>query len=283
MNMVIFYFSGTGNTWWAASRLQKELESLGNAVEMYSLENPEMRDTGFAAGKIAAADRVIIGYPVYGSDLPENMKTFVANLPEVTDGKGFSAFCTQAKFSGDANVFFKPEMEAKGYKFRQSFQLDITTNFNVAMFPFSFSRPARGKKLEKIKAKAAAKIKKMAGFIAEDREYFEGYRFYQQLLGKLQRSMFRKNEKKLPDKFQFLPGRCKKCGRCASECPAANLDFESGDPPKLTWGDHCMLCFRCYNFCPGLAINFGGKVTNPEKYRRFKGPVENLKIADIRK
>ncbi len=283
MNAVIFYFSGTGNTWWVSTQLKQELENRDYTVEMYSLENPEMRTGEFSAAKIAGADHVIISYPVYGSDLPENMKNFVAKLPEATDGKKFSAFCTQAAFSGDGNIFFKPEVEAKGYNFRQSFQVNMTTNFNVAMLPFSLSKPARGKKLEKIKTKALAKIQKIAGMIASDKEYFEGRRFYQVILGKIQRAMFRKQEKKLPNKFQFLPDRCIKCGICAKECPAENLTFEYGDTPKLTWSDKCILCFRCYNFCPGLAINFGGKVKNPEKYRRFKGPVKHMKISDIRK
>ena len=39
MNTVIFYFSGTGNTWWCATKLKRELEHLGTNVEIYSLEN----------------------------------------------------------------------------------------------------------------------------------------------------------------------------------------------------------------------------------------------------
>jgi len=282
MRVILFYFSGTGNTWWVSSQLKKELESLGNTVEMYSLENPALKDKGLIAQKIKEADHVIVGYPIYGSDLPAIMKDFVDDLPSVSGGKGFSAFCTQAAFSGDGSVFFKGDMEKKGYNFLQSFQINMTTNFNVAMLPFSLSKPAAGKKLEKIKVKASKKIKEMAKKIAENKEHIEGRRFYQVLMGRFQRSYFRQSAQKLTKLFQFAKERCVKCGLCARTCPTENivLDLENLD---LRRKDKCILCFRCYNFCPNCAINYGKRVKDVEKCKRYKGPIENLKVADISK
>jgi len=282
MNIVLFYFSGTGNTWWASLELKKALEELGNRVEVYSLENPLMLEKEFVLQKINEAGQIIIGYPVYGSDLPANMKEFVYNLPDVSDHKKFSAFCTQAAFSGDGSVFFKSDIEKKGYKFLQSFQINLTTNFNVAMLPFSLSKPAEGKKLVKIKYKATMKIKKIAAKIAVSEMYIEGKRFYQVLLGGLQRYVFRRSEKKMPKGFKFSKERCTKCKLCVRTCPTNNLSFDA-DTLDLIRGDNCLLCFRCYNFCPTLAINFGKKIKNPENYKRYKGPVEKLNISEIRK
>ncbi len=258
MNIIIVYFSGTGNTWWAADKLKQELENSDQQVEMFSLENPQLRDQDFLKGKIAAADHVIIGYPVYGSDQPRNMQEFVANLPEGGGTKRFSAFCTQASFSGDANVFFKAEVEAKGYKFRQSFQLNITTNFNVAMFPFSLTTPASGSKLEKILQKAGEKIARMASYITKDHENIEGEGLFQRIAGGFQRNLFRKKGPEFVKKFQFFADRCSKCNICVNNCPTGNITLET-NTPTLHWGDNCLLCFRCYNFCPTKAINFGGK------------------------
>ena len=71
----------------------------------------------------------------------------------------------------------KKQLKHKGYKFLQSVQINMTTNFNVAMLPFSLSKPASGKKLEKKKAKALKKIKKLAIKINEEKSYIEGRRF----------------------------------------------------------------------------------------------------------
>lgn len=279
MKVVIFYFSGTGNTWWASSVLKSELENLDGTVDMYSLENPLLKNEGFIVQEIEKADHVIVGYPIYGSDLPANMNDFIYALPKVSGDKKFSAFCTQAGFSGDGCIFFRKVVEEKGYKFLQSFQIDLTTNFHVAMLPFSLFKPAEGKKLEKIKAKASAKIKKVAGKIAENVEYIEGKRFYQILMGGLQRSFFRRGKKKLPAKFKFSKERCIKCKLCVSTCPTENLVLELEDL-DLKRKNNCLLCFRCYNFCPSLAINYGGETKSPEKYKRYMGPVK-LKISDI--
>ena len=192
-------------------------------------------------------------------------------------------FATQASFSGDGKYlkFQKRLIEEKGYRFMQSFQVNMTTNFNVAMLPFSLSRPAEGNKLEKIKSKASNKIRQIAEKISNKEESLEGNRFYQVLLGGFQRSFFRRSEKKLLNKFKFSENRCMKCKLCVMTCPTGNLSLDT-DALDLKRGENCLLCFRCYNFCPGLAINYGKKIDNPEKYKRFTGPVKNLKISDIR-
>lgn len=263
--------------------LKTELENSGATVEMYSLENNSLKEEGFVTGKIEKADHVIIGFPVYGSDLPGNMRDFVENLPLVSGRKKFSVLCTQAAFSGDANVYFQKTVEEKGYEFSQSFQINFTTNFNVAMLPFSFSKPASGKKLEKKKNKVIKKIKEMSRRITSDERYIEGKRFYQILLGKLQRTMFRRSEKKLPENFKFFKDRCVKCKICVNNCPTGCLTLEEEPELNLSRKGNCFLCFRCYNFCPENAINFGKRIGNPDKYIRYKGPVDNLKISDIKK
>lgn len=282
MKIILFYFSGTGNTWWTSSQLKMELENLGHTIEMYSLENPIMEEEGFVFQKIKEADHIIIGYPIYGSDLPANMKEFVNNLPDVSDSKGFSAFCTQASFSGNACIYFKQKIEEKGYRFQQSFQINLTTNFHVPILPFCFFRPAEGTKLERIKSKASKKIKMIAGKISKDEKYIEGTIFYQVVLGGLQRSFFRRHEKTLPLKFNFTKGRCVKCKLCVKTCPRDNIILET-ENLDLKRKDNCLLCFRCYNFCPGLAINFGKNIMNPEKYKRYLGPIARLQVSDIRK
>jgi ferredoxin/menaquinone-dependent protoporphyrinogen IX oxidase len=268
LKIVIFYFSGTGNTWWASTELKKELEHLNNSVEMYSLENPDLLKEGLTAQKIEEAEHIIIGYPVYGSDMPKNMRTFVHKLPKVVNSKKFSSFCTQAGFSGDANIYYKKEITAKGYVFRQSIQINLTTNFNVDMLPFSLSKPAKGKKLEKKKKKASKKIKFFAKRVYKNEEQIEGKKVYLKLLGHLQRHFFNKNEDKFSKYFKFFKDRCISCNLCIKNCPTENWYFDESN--NLKSHGKCILCFRCYNFCPKHAITFGKNVKNPDKCVRFK-------------
>lgn len=281
MRTVLFFFSGTGNTWWVCSRLKEELEALGNSAEMYSIEDPALEEEGFISGKVKRADRIIVGYPVYGSDMPDNIRNLIRTLPVVSDGKKFGAFCTQAAFSGDGSVFLKKDIQNKGYNFSHAFRINMTTNFNVAVVPFLFFKPAGGKKLEKIKAKASTKIKRMAEKIDKGREYLEGRRIYQTLPGSIQRSLFRRSRQKLTGLFKFDRDRCVKCRLCAETCPTGNIIF---DPEKteLKRGEKCILCFRCYNFCPSLAINYGSSVRGSLKCKRYKGPAESFTLEQLR-
>jgi NAD-dependent dihydropyrimidine dehydrogenase PreA subunit len=283
VNIIIYYFSGTGNTWWASLKLKEELEKHENTVEMYSLENNLLKEKDFTRQKIENIDHIIIGFPIYGSDLPENMEKFIYDLPNVSDKKKITTFCTQSRFSGNGNIFFKKNIENKGYTLLQSFQLNLTTNFHVAMFPFSLFKPAKNYKLERKKNNVDKKIKKIVHYIQENKKYIEGKKIYQVLLGNLQRCIFKRNKKKLSKKFIFSHDRCIKCKLCVQNCPTKNLILKETAKLILKRKKTCLLCFRCYNFCPTRAINFGKENKNPYKYKRYTGPIENLDICSIKK
>ena len=60
--IIIYYFSGTGNTWWIATTLQSQLKD--HAVDCYSIETLAIEDL---TNQAALADHIILGFPVYGS------------------------------------------------------------------------------------------------------------------------------------------------------------------------------------------------------------------------
>lgn len=37
--------------------------------------------------------------------------------------------------------------------------------------------------------------------------------------------------------------------------------------------DHCMMCMRCYSFCPQQAVQSTPRTMNLERYRRYQGPL----------
>ena len=280
--IILFYFSGTGNTWWCAEKLKVELESLDSSVEMYSLENPILEENNFVENKIKESFQIVIGYPTYGSDMPLNVREFVKNLPIVEDQKKIAFFCTQAGYTGDGNVYFMKDVEAKGYNFLQSIQITLTTNFNVNIPPFNFSKPAAGKKLERKKTKALKKIKMLAECIQEGKRKIVGTQFYY-WPGKIQRYFFNKGEKSFPKYFIFNKEKCVNCQLCVKNCPTENLFFDETGELNWTKNEKCIACVRCYNFCPKDAIFIGKKLKSDDKWVRFKGPLSKLNISDIKK
>lgn len=49
---------------------------------------------------------------------------------------------------------------------------------------------------------------------------------------------------------------CSHCGVCESICPKDNIHLVQGKP---AFGDDCLSCFSCIQWCTESAISFGGK------------------------
>lgn len=48
--------------------------------------------------------------------------------------------------------------------------------------------------------------------------------------------------------------KCISCGKCAATCPAANISLTDGHPK---WSKICFSCTACYHVCPRRAIDYG--------------------------
>lgn len=93
----IFYFSGTGNTWWVSNQLAAQLREQGIETSVFSIEKVPYDQ---ADRLIDSRDIVGFGYPVYGSDVPYIMRQYLLQLSP-GDNKLAFVFCTQWMFSGD--------------------------------------------------------------------------------------------------------------------------------------------------------------------------------------
>ncbi len=125
MDICIFYFSGTGNTWWASNKLSEELANKGRTVEVHSIE---LLTTEKTAELIEDAETIIFGYPIYGSCIPQPMKAFVDSLPKPSKNKNTGIFCTQMEFSGDGAWYYHKNLENKGYKINWTYHFTMPSN-----------------------------------------------------------------------------------------------------------------------------------------------------------
>jgi len=270
INIPIFFFSGTGNTWWVAQHLAKELSKQKFQAATYSIEQVSQDQVNHL---VHQGDMIAIGYPIYGSDAPLNIQSFITALPKQDRTKPMLVFVTQAVWSGDGAYFIRPEVEAKGYQIRwavhfnmpNNISLDLGLVFNV-LLSLLRAKPANARK----------RIKKLATRVSEGRDWIMGRSpFFS--LGWMQRIPVRKAF----DKFQsgvleVNPDRCNRCERCVRLCPVDNIQMVDGLPRHK---DHCILCLRCFNYCPPLAIEAYGKPFNPDWYGEepYQGPDPEFK------
>lgn len=245
---VIFYFSGTGNTWWVADRIKKQLDANNVNADTVSIESIDVKKADWW---IKTADLVFFGWPIYGSDMPEPIKNFVDNLLPIEKGKHIHTFCTQMAFSGDGACFYRKHFESKGLIIDSAKHFVMPSNISVWRGPLG--APGNKERIAKIMARCEKKVERYIGSLLIGKYRITGK--YSYPLGILQRAPYRLMYKGLRSHVGVNKERCQKCGLCASLCPSENITM-SGFPE---FKGKCSLCLRCYSFCPESAITYRGR------------------------
>ncbi len=79
MKIAIFYFSGTGNTWWVTEKIRTKLIEKENQVDVYSIERNDLEWNILIPNILKSKDLIGIGYPLYSSNIPGIMKSWIKN------------------------------------------------------------------------------------------------------------------------------------------------------------------------------------------------------------
>lgn len=249
--LVTLYFSGTGNTKYAAKKMSEKLEH--STREIYSIE--EKIDF---ADIIREADDVMIAYPIYGGDMPMIMRRFLLRYKHYFNGKNIIALSTQAGFSGDGGAQAIRYLKDAGAFNKASVHVNMPTNVDFMGFKVS-----NGEALQKKVKRADRRIANAAKRINGGCRQRTGQGFFPFVSGYfLQRIFFEKIEGKLRKKVKIDAEKCVHCGKCVDICPMSN--FTRGFDGMTAEGD-CTLCFRCVHSCPRQAITIFGKIS--EQYK----------------
>jgi len=234
---VILFFSGTGNTWWVADRIKKQLDQRGINADTVSVDTltPAKADWW-----IRTADLVLLGWPVYGSDMPEPMKQFVDALPVVEKGKHIHVFCTQMIFSGDGAWHYHRHFEDKGLIIDSAEHFFMPSNLSGNKSEAHYHRVMEccGRRVDRY-------VERLMMSHSRIRGKHSGW------MGILQRGPYRWFYGRMQRLIRIDADKCTGCGLCVKLCPVENIKLEGNAQPL----DHCALCMRCAAFCPARAIS----------------------------
>ena len=247
---MIFYFSGTGNTRWAAEKLA---EATGERL----LFIPEELRKGQCEYTLQAGERLGFCFPVHGWQPPRIVRQFVRQATfNVQPATFVYTLVTCGDSIGRTMEMFNKELAAKGLQSASVFSLIMPESYVCLPFMYTDTPERERQKI----AQATADLQRYAEMI-QQRKQGETHTCrgltpwtFSHVIG----AYF--NSHMISDrKFTVDTGACIHCGKCQKACPTGDITLKNGLP---TWAHDgsCTNCLACYHHCPQHAINYG-KIT----------------------
>lgn len=244
---MILYFSGTGNSEYAAKRISKTLnDSLVNLFDKIKQDDfsPMHSDTAW-----------VIVVPTYAWRIPRIIQKWLENT-SLKGSRNIYFVMTCGENIGNAGEYLKKLCDKKKMQYCGCIGITMPENY-IALF----TTPSKENALEIIDQ--AEDVIDRAAHLIQTGERFPRPNIT--LVDKLYSSIV--NDAFYPmfvhaKKF-FITKNCISCGKCADVCPLSNIHFEQGKP---IWGNHCTHCMACICRCPSEAIEYGKHSKNLPRY-----------------
>ena len=248
---MIFYFTGTGNTRWAA-------QQLAEATNDTLLYIPDELRKGELNYKLKDGERLGFCFPTHGWQPPRIVREFIRKATFVIQQSSIGhlpsyiyALTTCGDNMGYAMRIFEKELRQKGLHTDARFAI-VMPESNVC---FSFLHLDTDEKARQKVEAARLRMAHISQVVTERQRDVEelvkgGIPFtYTYIIGGYY------NQHLITDKkFWVDQEACIQCGLCQKLCP---VDDIKGAPPVWQHNERCTNCLTCYHHCPVHAIHWG--------------------------
>lgn len=246
-SVLIFYFSGTGNSEFAAKRIAEKTGM--DTVSVYAA----IRD-GIGAD-VRDEKTLVFVTPTYSWRIPRLVEDWIVNGSFADDAKAWFVM-TCGSDIGSAEAHLRRLCADKGFEFMGCGELVMPENY-VAMFPVPDEDEARA-----IVRKALPVIDGCAQLISGGKPFPSGRKHPAGgIKSGIVNDFFYKFAVKA-DKFRSTDA-CVGCGKCVESCLLHNIKLENGRP---VWGKSCTHCMACICGCPAAAIEYGSVSVGKPRY-----------------
>ena len=251
---MIFCFSGTGNTRWAAQHLA---DVTGERLVVMS--DSANNDVTYV---LSETERIGFCFPVHGWQPPRLVRNFIRRLSLSSAQPLPSHFCYALVTCGDSigltMEMLNEELSKKGLHTHSSFSLVMPESY--VCLPLMYTDTPQREK-EKI-SRATEDLNTYARLITERREneHHTQRGVMPWVLSHVIGAYF--NSRMISDrKFTVDTDACIHCGLCAKSCPVDNIKMTGKSAnesvPEWLHDGRCTCCLSCYHHCPRHAINYG--------------------------
>jgi NAD-dependent dihydropyrimidine dehydrogenase PreA subunit/flavodoxin len=244
---VIFYFSATGNSLYAARKLadatDDRLVSIGEAlrggVREFNLRNE--RRLGFVV-------------PVFAWTLPGAVARFIqgARFTGFSGEYVYAVFTCGASSGGETSALTKL-LQDKGLRFDGSFDLVMPDNF-IFWTPLPSESALSG-----ILDGADLALEKIINSVC----LLEPGHTDASPPREIAMPIARISSAGGTSKF-YATDACNSCGMCEIVCPMRCIAIDAQDKPR--WEGECTQCLACLHRCPRAAVEHGGDAVGKRRY-----------------
>lgn len=235
---MVLYFSGTGNSEYAAKRIGEELgDEVVNLFEKLRNQDFSEMNSGYPW---------VVVTPTYAWRIPRILEKWLLKT-KLSGTRDIYFVMTCGSQISNAGKYLKTLCAKKDMNHRGCYEVVMPENY-IALFETPSKEEALViiKKAEKEIDQAAALIKKGDKFpeypiTVKDRlnSGIINAVFYPLLV----------HAKKF-----YATDACISCGKCEKVCPLSNIHMDKGRP---VWGNSCTHCMACICRCPQEAIEYG--------------------------
>jgi flavodoxin/ferredoxin len=253
MNIVIVYFSQSGNTRKVATTMSDAFQKAGHAARAIPLK-------GDLLPEISGCDVLGIGTPCHESQAPPPVKDFLQSLRPL-NGKPAFVFATSSGAPGRVLYNLTSRLRNKGAEVMGGFMVRGMVHFPAPSLVGRMPGRPNEEDLAKVRAFAEAVDRHLqsgrSGPMPGSRKdaLAPTWGFYQLVSLIIKPPLLRI----LMPKPKLNQALCDQCNICFKQCPMQSISME----PYPVLSSRCIRCYHCYNVCPQKAFSMSWLIADP--------------------
>ena len=243
MRILIFYFSGTGNTRKIAKEYSNAFTSLNCNVELRPLPvNGTVKKE-----ELESADLLGFGYPIHAFNAPEILIDLVKSFPRLENNKRAFVF----KSSGEP-VRMSDVSSLKLIKLLDARNISVKNEYQYCM-PYNIIF----RHSDEMAFRMWETAKKLIPIDCREIINTEPHAVRHMFMGGMLAWFLRIEHwgAHLNGRFYKTTKDCVNCGLCVKTCPVKNITVKENG--EIRFGKNCLMCMRCALNCPKDAIKAG--------------------------
>ena len=238
----IYYFSGTGNSYYCAKTLGEKLELKVEKIRRATEPKGEVEYLG-------------IIFPVYAWGPPNIVKEFIKKLEGIEAAYVFVVF-TYGGMYGRTLEYTKKLLAKEGLQLNYGAGVKYPDNYIIV-----FKVPTAERQMKLI-GEADKKLGRILKDLRNKKETLEKDKIPARYIPNIVHEYSAKNFRRMGKNLK-ADARCISCGLCERECPTENIVLAG---KKIVFGVRCELCLRCVHICPVKYINYKNRTQDKKRY-----------------